>query len=104
MVVVEPYGSAPVINLKGPNYNKVKIIHSHWRGLENCMQNNSKGIVVPGFSFACFTKPIYPGISSCTMAKLNKETDKTSVKFKCTYTGTDWYYLSFPYRCAYAGW
>lgn len=98
-VVVEPYGSASrVINLKGPNYNKVKNYSFALEGLYR-IPNNSKGIAVPDFRLPASQNQFTAGNFSCTMAKLNKETDKTSVKFKCTYTG-DQIGIIYPSRIA----
>ncbi len=86
-VEVEPFGTATrVINLKGPGYNKIKNYSFQIEGLYR-IPASKKGIPASDFKLPATQNQLTVGKFDVSMDKVEKETDKTFVKFKCTYSG-----------------
>lgn len=75
-----------VINLKGPGYNKIKNYSFVVDGLYRVSSSNP-GIPAPDFRLPPAQNQFSAGSFSNSFLKMNKETDKTEVKFKCIYNG-----------------
>ncbi len=87
MLIIKPNSSDFVtINLKGAGYNKVKSYSFVIDGLYS-VSTNGKAIEVPNFKLPAAQNEFKAGDFNCTMTNVTKESDKTEVKFKCSYNG-----------------
>jgi hypothetical protein len=75
-----------VINLKGAEYNKVKSYSFVVDGLYK-VSSAGKVIAAPDFKLPPAQNDFKAEGFTGTLGKLQKETDKTEVKFKCAYNG-----------------
>jgi hypothetical protein len=76
-----------IVNLKGPEYNKVKNYSFKVDGLYKVIMDK-KTIAAPEFKLPPSQNDFKAGNDfSCSLKKLSKETDKTEAKFSCQYTG-----------------
>lgn len=76
-----------VINLKGDKYNSVKTYSFVLDGVYEVIPDQTPGVAAD-FKLPAAANEFKTGSYKCTMSSLTKETDKTEVKFKCSYTGT----------------
>jgi transcriptional antiterminator Rof (Rho-off) len=87
MLIIKPNSSDFVtINLKGAGYNKIKSYSFVIDGLYS-VSTNGKAIEVPNFKLPAAQNEFKAGDFNCTMTNVTKESDKTEVKFKCSYNG-----------------
>lgn len=87
MLIIKPNGSDFVtINLKGSGYNKIKNYSFTVDGIYT-VSTNGKQIDVPNFKLPASQNEFKAGDFNCTMTNVTKESDKTEVKFKCSYNG-----------------
>lgn len=87
MLIIKPNSSDFVtINLKGAGYNKIKSYSFTVDGLYS-VSTNGKEIAVPNFKLPAAQNEFKAGDFNCTMTNITKESDKTEVKFKCSYNG-----------------
>ncbi len=86
-VMVEPYKTASkVINLKGAGYNKIKSYTFLLSGIYK-INPNTTPIIGEDYKLPAAKNTQNIGPFTVTINKLNKETDKTLVKFDCVYNG-----------------
>ncbi len=74
------------INLKGGPFNSVTSYSFQLDGLYK-VSSNAKGVEAPDFKLPVTKNDFTAGNFNCNLSKVSKETEKTSVKFSCTYTG-----------------
>lgn len=74
------------INVKGGPFNSVTNYTFQLDGLYK-VSSNAKGLDAPDFRLPATKNDFTAGNFNCNLSKLTKETEKTSVKFSCTYTG-----------------
>jgi transcriptional antiterminator Rof (Rho-off) len=87
MLIIKPNESDFVtINLKGTGYNVVKNYSFVFDGLYS-VSANGKTISVSDFKLPASQNEFKAGDFNCTMTNITKESDKTEVKFKCSYNG-----------------
>ncbi len=87
MMIIKPNGSDFVtINLKGTGYNKIKNYSFVVDGLYS-VSVNGKATEVANFKLPAAQNEFKAGDFNCTMTNVTKESDKTEVKFKCSYNG-----------------
>lgn len=87
VVVIKPNESNFVtIDLKGTGYNSVKNYSFIVDGIYS-VSTNGKGIAVPDFKLPPAQNEFKAGDFNCNMTNVTKESDKTEVKFKCSYNG-----------------
>ncbi|HXD94477.1 MAG TPA: caspase family protein [Bacteroidia bacterium] len=86
MLIIEPNESGSrIINIKGA-YNTVKNYSFVVNGLYKVSPNGNT-ISAPDFKLPASQNAFTAGNFNCSMADLEKKTDKTNVKFKCVYNG-----------------
>lgn len=87
MLIIKPNESDFVtINIKGPGYNAIKNYSFAFDGLYS-VSADGKTISVPDFKLPASQNEFKAGDFNCSMTNVTKESDKTEVKFKCTYNG-----------------
>lgn len=87
MLIIKPNSSDFVtVNLKGSGYTAIKNYSYVIDGLYK-VSTNGAVINTPNFKLPPAQNEFKTGDFSCSMSDLIKETDKTSVKFKCAYNG-----------------
>lgn len=87
MLIIKPNSSDFVtVNLKGSGYNTVKNYSYVIDGIYK-VSTNGTVINTPNFKLPPAQNEFKTGDFTCTMGNLTKETDKTEVKFKCSYNG-----------------
>ena len=74
------------VNLKGGPFNTVTSYSFQLDGLYK-VSSSAKGVEAPDFRLPATKNDFTAGNFNCNLSKLTKETEKTSVKFSCTYTG-----------------
>jgi hypothetical protein len=86
-LIIKPNSSDFVtVNLKGSGYNAVKNYSYIIDGIYK-VSTNGTVINTPNFKLPPAQNEFKTGDFTCTMGNLTKETDKTEVKFKCSYNG-----------------
>jgi hypothetical protein len=85
-----------VVSLPATGMNKVKSYSFSMDGIYKVAIHDN-GIAAPDFKLPPSQNEFKAGSFDVSLAKLDKETDKTTVKFKCTYNG-DKIGLVFPSR------
>ncbi|MES2565654.1 MAG: hypothetical protein V4565_02240 [Bacteroidota bacterium] len=87
MMIIRPNESNFVtVNLKGTGYNAVKNYSFLVEGLYRVSPDGKK-IEVPNFQLPASQNEFKAGDFNCAMTNITKESDKTEVKFKCSYNG-----------------
>ena len=86
MLIIEPNETGSrIINIKGA-YNTVKNYSFIVNGLYKVSPSGNT-ISAPDFKLPASQNAFTAGNFNCSMADLEKKTDKTTVKFKCVYNG-----------------
>ncbi len=86
-LIIQPNSSDfRVMNLKAEDLNKVKDYNFTVGGIYK-VSTSGTALNAPDFKLPPSTNDFKAGDFSCSMSSLSKETDKTSVKFKCAYNG-----------------
>jgi len=85
-MLIQPFQSeSKVINLKGEGYNRIKIYSFLAAGIYKVTPGAP--ILAEDFKLPPAKNDITAGSFVIKQEKLNKETDKTTIKFNCLYTG-----------------